>query len=309
MQAKPLDLRNLLENLFKMLSRLVGEVIALELVHGAGDVWIEGDPGMIEQVTVNLVVNARDAMPSGGRLEVSVEETEVGGDLALSHLDARPGRFARLKVVDTGTGMDAAVLARLFEPFFTTKEVGKGTGLGLATAYGIVKQHRGWIEVDSLPGRGTTFRVYLPVCDPPAAVNPMSPMEPQPPRGDETILLVEDEEAVRRVTAQYLRRQGYKVVEACNGVEALRRWEEQRGEVALLLTDMVMPGGLTGLDLARQLRVRKRGLEVIIASGYSAELLEQGDQTAREMSYASKPYAPTVLARTIRDCLDRKSRP
>ena len=299
-QHKVVDWNEILDPLLKMLRRLLGEDIDLVFRDGNTPLWIEADPGMMEQVVMNLCVNARDAMPKGGQLMLRTQRVEVDAEHAKSNPEARAGAFALLVVEDHGCGMDTETLKKIFEPFFTTKEVGKGTGLGLATVYGIVKQHQGWVEVESQVGRGTVFRVYLPLtnkaADTPAAESPQG----QPAGGSETILLVEDELSVRRTTATYLRLLGYAVWEAANGLEALRLWRQHRDRIGLLFTDMVMPEGMTGLDLAEQLRAEKPGLPVIISSGYSVELLGQDGQTAAGITYLPKPCEPDALARTLR---------
>ncbi len=306
MQSKVLNLNDLLDNLMKMLRRLLGEHISLGFQGAAVIPWIAADPGMIEQVAVNLCVNARDAMPKGGTLDLLTRVVEVDEHHLTANPDARVGRFVLLLVSDSGCGMDESILRRIFEPFFTTKEVGKGTGLGLATVYGIVKQHQGWIEVDSVVGRGTTFRVYLPLA-------PGVSAEEKGERasilgGDETILLVEDEAAVRRSVALFLRSVGYTVLEAVDGVEALRVWEKHRAQIALVYTDMVMPGGLSGLDLASRLRQEKPGLRVVVSSGYSTDLVGHSALVGRRLHYVPKPCEPQELARILREALDSEFR-
>jgi len=261
---------------------------------------------MMEQIILNLAVNARDAMPKGGNLTVTTQPIEIGGHDLPKHPQARPGRFVCLRVQDDGMGMDARTLERIFEPFFTTKEVGKGTGLGLATVYGIVAQHKGWIEVSSQPGRGTTFDIYLPsqsqIVTPRAdALRPSGSMT-----GNETILVVEDEMAMRLMVRQVLRRYGYRILGAANGIEALRVWQEQNGKVDLLLTDMVMPGGLSGRDLGEKLLAEKADLKVIYMSGYSLDFVNQSLNLREGMRFLPKPFQPEFLVQTVRDCLDGK---
>ena len=216
-----------------------------------------------------------------------------------------PGRFVLLSVADTGTGMDEATRARLFEPFFTTKEPGKGTGLGLATVYGIVTQHRGWIEVETEVGRGTAFKVFLPATTQ-GKTEPTQTGKKAAIRGHETILLVEDEASLRLAVAQGLRSLGYRVLEADNGQVGMKLWQKHAGQVDLLFSDMVMPEGLTGLDLAEKLKEEKPDLKVIISSGYNAEMAGQAILTAGGVMYLQKPYHIEVLSRTVRDCLDGK---
>jgi len=219
---------------------------------------------------VNLAVNARDSMPNGGRITLAAEAIEIDSRMAAVNPDRKPGRFVRISVSDEGCGMDAATLKRIYEPFFTTKPAGKGTGLGLATVYGIVAQHRGWIEVESEVGQGTTFTVYFPESKRSVAPSVLD-NSGNAPRGHDTILVVEDDGAVRLVLVRTLKSLGYQVIEAANGHEALAQWAENREKISLLITDMVMPEGMTGSELARRLRAEKPDLGVIISSGYNSE--------------------------------------
>ena len=305
MQAKPLDLNEVVENLLKMLRRLIGEQIRLQFHAGPALPRTQADAGMLEQVVMNLTINARDAMPKGGCLTLSTSVIEFNAAQAALNADRRPGRFVCLSVADTGTGMDEVTLKRLFEPFFTTKEVGKGTGLGLATVYGIAKQHQGWVEVESVLGQGSKFHVFLPASS--EAVVEAVPGSCAKPicRGSETILLVEDEADVRTTVASFLRHYGYRVLDASNGPEALALWEKHRTEIDLLFTDMIMPEGLTGLDLAAQLRKEKPELKVVLSSGYSAELASSGSLAAHRVTYLPKPAEPGLLAAAVRNCLDQ----
>jgi signal transduction histidine kinase len=240
-QPKVLDLNGVLQNLSNMLPRLLGEDVVLETNYAPNLPRIEADTGMLEQVVMNLAVNARDAMPKGGRLSLTTASVEVGEDYASKHPESRAGTFACLTVTDTGCGMDSKTLERIFEPFFTTKEVGKGTGLGLATVYGILKQHEGWIEVGSEVGVGSTFKVYFPaVAATEDASNETSFIAGNVRGGKETILLVEDEPVVRELVREILNTYEYNVIEAESGVDALRVWDQHDGHIDLLLTDMVM---------------------------------------------------------------------
>jgi len=303
-QVRSLNLNEVIENLLKMLRRLIGEQINLEWKPQTDLPNVKGDAGMIEQVVMNLVVNARDAMPKGGRLVLGSSTAEFSEDRARLQVGSRPGWFVCLSVTDTGCGMDESTLKRIFEPFFTTKEPGKGTGLGLATVYGIVAQHQGWSTVESLPGQGTTFRIYLPVDT--QATQSTGPQTPAPvPRGkNECIMLVEDEATVRETTANFLRRLGYRVLEAANGVEALKLWSAQPSPPDLLFSDMMMPEGMSGLDLVERLRADNPKLRVIISSGYSAELAHHGSELLHGIVYLPKPCPPPELATAIRRCLD-----
>jgi CheY-like chemotaxis protein len=247
-------------------------------------------------------------MPKGGKLHIATSGAEIDPDYARKHPDARPGSFVCLTVADTGCGMDHRTLERIFEPFFTTKEVGKGTGLGLATVYGIVKQHRGWIEVASEVGKGTAFKVYFPGLDREIdAHTELLPAMSAIQGGRETVLLVEDEPVLRELVTEILRGYEYRVIEAGTGVEALRLWDEYDGKVDLLLTDMVMPEGLNGSELAEQLKRRKPDLKVVFTSGYSSEAVGR-DFNQEEAAFLPKPYLPSQLAQLVRRCLDTPSR-
>ncbi|HXG48611.1 MAG TPA: response regulator [Methylomirabilota bacterium] len=304
MQPRVLEINGILANMTKMLQRLLGDDVALDAQLPAGLPPIEADAGMIEQVVMNLAVNARDAMSKGGRLTLATRETIIDTSSPRSHADARPGRFVCLSVTDTGCGMSPATLERIFEPFFTTKEVGKGTGLGLATVYGIVKQHQGWIEVQSRPEHGTTFHIFLPATDKPVeAATERGPSAQPVSGGQETILLVEDEPVLRELARLILGDYHYRVLEAGTGHEAIRVFEEHGGAIDLLLTDMVMPEGMTGRELADTLRARRPQLKVIFTSGYSADVMG-GEGDRDDIRFLQKPYPPPLLARTVRECLD-----
>lgn len=305
LDVKPQDLKELAANLLKMLTRLIGENVKLNFECGSVLPLVEADASMVEQVLMNLVVNARDAMPKGGRISINTYDVELTqADLAV-HAERRAGRFVCLAVTDTGCGMEAETMERIFEPFFTTKEAGKGTGLGLATVHGIVAQHKGWVEVESVVNRGTTFRVFFPaigqvavsVADQPEHVPPV-------PRGKETILLVEDEPNLRQALGRTLRVLGYAVHEASNGQEAMRLWQSLGSKVDLLFTDMVMTEEMTGLELAQILRSTKPGLKVVISSGYSAEMAQAGVPDIPGIHYLPKPFQTEELANFVRKCLD-----
>ena len=307
-RSKILDLNAVLQTLKGMLPRLIGEDITLE-THCQPDLpCIQADTGMIEQIVMNLASNSRDAMPKGGKLMITTSAAEIDAAYVRQHPEARVGWFVCLTVSDTGCGMDRQILRRVFEPFFTTKEVGKGTGLGLATVYGVVKQHHGWIEVQSEVGAGSTFKVFLPVAgkagDAPAdpAVKSESVQG-----GRETILLVEDEIGLLELVRDILQQYHYRVLIAPSGAEALRIWDECNGQVDLLLTDMVMPGGMTGGELATELKKRKPGLKVIYASGYSSVLAGK-DFSKGDNIFMAKPYQPDQVARLIRNTLDAPSK-
>ena len=303
MQPRHLDINEVLRNLIRMLQRLMGEDISVEIIDQPGLPGVYGDTGMIEQVLMNLAVNARDAMPRGGNLTITTGLQAFDQTVTLLNPEARAGAFVCITVSDTGIGMDAITLNRIFEPFFTTKEVGKGTGLGLATVYGIVKQHQGWIEVESTIGMGTLFRVYLPTSVRPA--QPLTNTDPKPPRGgSETILVVEDEPALRELVTEILTVYGYHVISAHSGAHALQVWEQRRHPIHLLLTDMVMPGGVSGRELAERLQAKDSELKVIYTSGYSPGMAGKDLALLEGFNFLPKPYPPTRLAEVVRECLD-----
>ena len=305
LQPKVLDLSAVLRNLHNMLTRLLGEDVAVENNFATTLPPVEADTGMLEQIVMNLAVNSRDAMPKGGKLVITTAAVAIDEHYVRQHPDARSGPYVRLSVTDSGTGMDRKTMERIFEPFFSTKAVGKGTGLGLATVYGIVKQHKGWIEVKSEVGVGTTFEVYIPAAH--TATEAAVERAPEPSSaacgGSETILLVEDEPILRQWVGEILKGLGYRIVEAGNRVEALKVWDEQLGRIDLLLTDMVMPEGLTGRDLARQLKTRQPGLKVIYTSGYSEEILSN-EAELRDAPFLAKPYHAPQLTKLVRELLD-----
>jgi PAS domain S-box-containing protein len=307
MQPQPVALNELIGNLTKMLKRTIREDIRLECLYAEHLPFVQADPGMLEQVVLNLVVNARDAMPRGGRLVIATERVSRSGELAKTDPAARAGEFVGLAVSDTGVGIAPEHLQRIFEPFFTTKGPGKGTGLGLATVYGIVKQHQGWVEVASRLGQGATFKVFLPAIRPPPALTRTAPLAETLLRGGpETILLVEDDPPLRLVTRRVLEKFQYKVHEAACAAEALEVWRRHEKEIALVLTDFVMPGGMTGRDLAERLRAQRPGLKLIFMSGYSPETLdkETGFIERSRSYFLSKPCSPRTLLQTVRRCLD-----
>jgi len=298
-----LDLNTVVENMGKMFRRILTEEIRLKLAPAPGPVVVYADVGMIEQVLLNLAVNARDAMPGGGELEMAI--TTVTSD-TVAQTGNGPGKFAVLTVRDSGCGIAPEILPRIFEQFFTTKDVGKGTGLGLATVYGIVQQHKGWVEVKSQPGKGTSFHIYLPLLTDAAAAGP-APAAPQPgPGGNETILVVEDEPAVRKLVTRTLTQRGYQIIEAANGQEALVVWEKNQAAIRLVLTDMVMPEGIGGLELARRLRLKSPQLKIVFMSGYNPELTAKTSDLVEGLNFIPKPFNQFQLATIIRASLDRR---
>ncbi len=304
-QRKALDLKALVDSVYSMLSRTLGEAIKFVVQADAEPLWVNADVGMIEQVIVNLCVNARDAMPGGGTLTLSVEEVSIKAGSEPGNPDARPGKFACLSATDSGSGIAPKDIKHIFEPFFTTKQVGKGTGLGLATVYGIVKQHEGWIDVESKVGRGTTFRIFLPVTQMRQTADSVAG-EIQTSSGGETILVAEDDPALLRAVVFGLQRLGYRVLEAVNGADALQKWREHKDAIDLLLTDMVMPEGMSGLELAQQIQRERAGLKVIISSGYSSELNRLGQEMGADITLLPKPYHIADLSGMLRRCLDAR---
>jgi len=255
-------------------------------------------------VLLNLAVNSRDAMPQGGVLAIGISMVEIVSNQCSSRSEARPGKFVCLTVSDRGCGIPSQNLSHIFEPFFTTKEVGKGTGLGLATVYGIVKQHQGWIDVESRVNQGATFKVFIPCL--PDDLTPESKIktEAQARNGSETILVVEDEAPVRELVCQLLAGYGYKVISAESGMRALELWKSCRDKVDLMLTDLVMPDRVNGRQLAERLWADRPDLKVIFTSGYSAEVVGRDFVLQPGIHYLQKPYAPNLLVSKIRDCLD-----
>jgi CheY-like chemotaxis protein len=292
----------------KMLQRLLGETITLEFHQSPGLPLVEADVGMVEQVIMNLAVNARDAMPKGGTLAITAQVANLDEAYVQTHPEARPGLFVCLRVTDTGCGMDAGTMARIFERFFTTQEVGKGTGLGLATVYGIVKQHEGWVQVVSEVGEGTTFEVFFPASGEAAATHPAETGPAFDVRGGkETILIVEDEDVLRDMAHLMLEECGYRILEATSGRDALRVWELHQNEIDLLLTDMVMPEGISGMELAQRLLPSKPNLKIIFASGYSMDDIDPRFVQDGHAAFLQKPYTHVTLTKAVRDCLDQKA--
>jgi two-component system, cell cycle sensor histidine kinase and response regulator CckA len=304
-QPRLLDLNDVLQNMIKMLTRLLGEDVALQFEPSSTEAPVYADPGMLEQVVLNLAVNARDAMPNGGRLTIGTRLCEsVLDTLNPPPLEFDSG-FVCLQIRDRGTGMPPEIVEHIFEPFFTTKDPGKGTGLGLATVYGIVKQHGGWIAVRSQPGDGSQFFVYLPHVRENEPEQDAAEQTPdQPGRGAETVLVVEDEDAVRTLVCRVLERFGYQVLSAENGAAAMEVWNANRDVIDLLLTDMVMPGGISGVDLINSALADRPDLKCVLSSGYSLALSKDEVPVPDGAHFLPKPYQPARLARMVRSVLD-----
>jgi PAS domain S-box-containing protein len=305
LQPAVLNINEVIETLEKMLRRLLGEDIALE-THLAPDLGnAEADAGQLEQVIMNLVVNARDAMPTGGKLTIETANVALGGEYAQVHRPVAPGDYVMLAVSDSGIGMDDAVKTRLFEPFFTTKEVGKGTGLGLATVYGIVKQSGGYIWVYSEPGHGAAFKVYLPRVHAPVDAAKQAAPTAGPLGGTETILLAEDDDLVRPLARELLVKLGYRVLDAADAAGALALGRGHPGDIDLLVSDVVLPGQ-SGLQLARQLAADRPRMKVLYMSGYTDEAIVRHGLLDPGTNFLQKPFTPAGLARKVREVLDAK---
>ena len=304
LQFRNVELGEVIRSVSSMLRQLVGEHINLETACSTPLPPVFADRGMIEQVIVNLTVNARDAMPRGGRIQVESSLVTLAEADVDCHPEARPGQFVCLTVSDNGCGMDSDTLSHLFEPFFTTKEVGKGTGLGLATVYGIVKQHQGWIEVKSQPNQGTTFYLFFPLAPQQESRTSASVTRAPQHSGTETILVAEDEVSLREMVVEVLTLRGYRVLAAGSGPAALQVWGQEKGPISLLLTDMVMPGGMMGTDLATELRRANPRLRVIYTTGYSPGTAGLQNSIHENAIFLPKPYAPEKLAQLVRTCLD-----
>jgi PAS domain S-box-containing protein len=301
---RPLDLNRLVGKMTDLLARLLGEDIALQINFSSHPAVIEADVSMLEQILLNLSVNSRDAMPKGGQLALSIGLCEVDAAHVRQFADARTGKFVRLSHRDNGCGIPPENLSRIFEPFFTTKEIGKGTGLGLATVFGITKQHGGWVEVESELGKGTTFNIYFPVTN--AAIPDPEQADTQfhARKGTETILVVEDERDLREIVTRTLNLNGYRVFQAVDGQNALQIWAEHKNKIDLVFTDIIMPGGLNGRELAEKLWAEKPELKVIFSSGYGADVLGKEFKLDPQLNYLQKPYLPQTLCRVVRRCLD-----
>jgi CheY-like chemotaxis protein len=302
LRAEVLNLNTTLAGMEKMLARVLGEDIELVFMRAEDLGNVRADPGQLAQIIMNLAINSRDAMPAGGTLTIETANVEFDEAYARAHPDVAPGRYVMLAVTDTGVGMDEATCQRIFEPFFTTKAVGQGTGLGLSTVYGIVKQTGGHIGVSSEVGTGTTFRIYFPrVVEPVAKAGPARAAEPA--RGSETILVVEDEPGVRKLAKRILETAGYTALEAQNAGEAMLAMEGHGSAVRLLLTDVVMPG-TSGPELAERLRAQRPGIKVLYMSGYAESAIAHQGLQSQATPFIGKPFDTAELTRKVREVLD-----
>jgi len=311
-----LGLGDALSDLTMLLRRLIGEKVKLDLMHGR-DLWpVKVDVSQFEQVIVNLAVNARDAMPDGGKLTVKTANVTADESAQLSHKGMPAADYVRIDISDTGTGIPPDIVDKIFEPFFSTKEVGKGTGLGLSTVYGIVKQTGGFVYVDSVPGEGTSFRIFLPRHRPELDAQPeaqavggaskdaaIAPPKPRPDlTGQGTILLVEDEDGLRSLNARGLRSRGYSVIEASNGIEAMEALDEKDGAVDLVVSDVVMPE-MDGPTLLREMRKRNPNLKIIFVSGYAEEAFDKSLPENEQFAFLPKPFALSALVEKVKETM------
>jgi PAS domain S-box-containing protein len=301
-EPKPLDVNNIVKDAERMLQRLIGEDVELVTTLDPLLGQVMADPGQINQVIMNLVVNSRDAMPDGGKLEICTKSVDLDENTVAEHPDAVPGSYVLMTVTDNGIGIDESTLQSVFEPFFTTKGHGKGTGLGLSTVYGIVKQSGGWIEVRSELRQGTSFRIYLPRVEARQATDSAVAAASKALQGSETVLLVEDHDEVRKLTRTILEAYGYYVLEAANGSEALVVEKGHASEIDLLLTDVILPG-MNGKSLSERLQVLRPKLKVLFTSGYPAEVIARRGVLERDVAYLPKPFSPEALASKVREVL------
>lgn len=309
MQPKTLYLNEILTNQTKAIQGILGQNISLQANYAPGLPPVQIDPEMVEQIITNLVTNAADAMPTGGQLIIATRLLEIDDKNVLNHSSGRMGRFVCLSVADTGTGIEPEIFAHMFEPFFTTKAGGKERGLGLAEVQSAIKQHRGWIEVTSQPRQGATFRLYLPAT-PQEWLDSTNEILIEPSKidgGAEKILIVEDEPALLALASNVLESYGYQILTAESGEEAIEKWKSVNGKIDLLLTDVVMPSGIGGSELARQFRTEKPNLKIIYTSGFNKETLQADEPVEEGINFLPKPYLSAALAQVVRARLDRQS--
>jgi len=306
MESRAVHVNELVIQIEKLLHRLIGEDIELITIPAASEDTVEADPGRLEQVIMNLAVNARDAMPGGGKLTIETGVVHLDEGFSAKRLGVQPGRHVTISVIDSGIGMDEETQSHLFEPFFTTKKAGRGTGLGLATAYGIIRQSNGAIGMVSEPGKGTTARIYLPLVQPKTQPIREKSIGAGTLTGAETILVVEDEARVRKLMVDVLSAKGYKVLEASRGQEAVRIARRHRNDIHLLLVDVVMPE-MSGPDVVKEIRQRKPAMRVLYISGYTEEAIVQHGIPESGIAFLQKPFLPDSLAGKVREVLDSRS--
>jgi CheY-like chemotaxis protein len=303
LQPKTIDLNEVVLNLDKLLRRLMDDNIEMTTHTQNAIGKVKADPAQIEQVIMNLVVNARDAMTAGGRILLETSNVDLDSDYADEHVTVKPGKYVMLAVSDSGIGMSQQTIAHIFEPFYTTKESGSGTGLGLSTVYGIVKQSGGYIWVYSEPGKGSTFKVYLPRAeDPVEQLETIQSPALQTQRGWETILLVEDEEAVRELIRTVLTEYGYDVLPARDPEHAIKLAKSYARDIHMLLTDVVMPG-MSGRELANSVSLRRPGIRVLFMSGYTDNVITTGGMLEKGLAFLQKPFSPGILVNKVREVL------
>jgi two-component system cell cycle sensor histidine kinase/response regulator CckA len=307
LEMKVVDLNILLQDMDKMLRRVIGEDIELKIILAESLGRVKVDPGQMEQVILNLVINSRDAMPQGGKLTIETANVELDEGYSRAHVGVQSGFYVRLIISDTGIGMSSEVKERIFEPFFTTKEKGKGTGLGLSTVYGIVKQSGGNVWVYSELGKGTAFKVYLPRVDEPLEEEKERRKKEELPSGRETVLVAEDEDDVRNLVMQILKRQGYRVLEAANGGEALIACEKYKEKIHLLVTDVVMPG-MSGRELSDRLLPLHPEMKVLYMSGYTDDTILRYGVLEGEINFVQKPFSVEALTQKVREVLEKQKK-
>jgi two-component system, cell cycle sensor histidine kinase and response regulator CckA len=303
LDIKPMDLNATMLNLEKMLRRLIREDITLSFNIGVGPFLVMADANQVEQVVINLVTNARDAMPSGGSLTISTATVFIDDAFVRQHGEGDVGEYVIIVIRDNGTGMKAETKLRIFEPFFTTKEVGKGTGLGLSVVYGIIRQHKGMIYVDSDLGKGTVFSIYLPLSKENTDIEVKPIREANSKRGSETVLMAEDNETLRKMTKDVLESNGYKVVSAENGETALAVFRKHKETIDIVILDLIMPGK-RGFDVYREIAKEAPKVKVLFVTGYSEDEVEHGEIRAKGLPLLSKPYTPFEFLRHVRETLD-----
>lgn len=300
------NLNDIIRSVEKLLMRLLGEDIEFKVEFAREDLIIMADTGQIDQILINLAINAKDAMPDGGSLTITTESVYLDREFFISTEHGKPGQYTMISVTDTGIGMDEQTKERIFDPFFTTKEVGKGTGLGLSTVYGIIKQHKGYHEVSSEPGKGTTFKIYLPLSSESVIKEKESEMLLIPTGGTETVLIAEDDENVRKITTHILEEYGYKVIEAKDGDDAVRKFIKNKDKIEFLLLDVIMPKK-NGKELYNEIKGIKPEIKALFISGYTADVIHKKGVLAEGINFLHKPVSPDKLLRKVREILDVKT--